>query len=99
MIKNTFESVNALYEGRELTLSAFRSRIFPIKATKCDGLKIITPKQMLQRLAIALEKVMAGSTSENLLNEICQIFVKMKFFVFSNVKNMYKYFLKKYIAI
>ena len=29
--RNTFDSVNALDEGRELTLNAFRSRIFPIK--------------------------------------------------------------------
>ena len=31
--RNTFDSINALYEGRELTLNAFRSGIFPIKAT------------------------------------------------------------------
>ena len=32
--QNTFDSVNALYEGRELTLNTFRSRIFPIKKHK-----------------------------------------------------------------
>ena len=32
--KNTFDSVSALYEGRELTLKAFRSGIFPIKEKK-----------------------------------------------------------------
>ena len=32
-----------------------------------------TPKQMLQRLPTALAQVKAGSTSENLLNEIRQI--------------------------
>ena len=32
-----------------------------------------TPKQMLQRLPIALAKVKAGNNSENLLNEIWQI--------------------------
>ena len=37
------------------------------------GLKILTPKQMLQRLPIALAQVKAGNTSENLLNEIRQI--------------------------
>ena len=31
--QNTFDSVNAPYEGRELTLNHFRSRILPIKAT------------------------------------------------------------------
>ena len=52
--RNTFESAIALYEGRELILNAFRSGIFPIKATKGEELKILTPKQMLQRLQIAL---------------------------------------------
>ena len=32
-------------------------------------LKILTPKQMLQRLSIALAQVKASNTSENLLNE------------------------------
>ena len=36
-------------------------------------LKRLTPKQMLQRLPIALAQVNAGNTSENLLNEIRQI--------------------------
>ena len=38
-----------------------------------DGLKILTPKQMLQRLPIALVQVKAGNNSEKLLNEIRQI--------------------------
>ena len=36
-------------------------------------LKILSPKQMLQRLPIALVQVKAGNNSENLLNEIRQI--------------------------
>ena len=36
-------------------------------------LKILSPKDMLQRLPIALAQVRAGDTSENLLNEIVQI--------------------------
>ena len=43
------------------------------KATKGTGLKILTPKQMLQRLPIALAQVKAGNNSENVLNEIRQI--------------------------
>ena len=31
------------------------------------------PKQMLQKLPIALAQIQAGNTSENLLNEIIQI--------------------------
>ena len=34
------------------------------KATKATGLKILTPKQMLQRLPIALAQVKAGNNSE-----------------------------------
>ena len=41
-----------------------------VKATKATGLKILTPKQMLQRLPIALAQVKAGNNSENLLNKI-----------------------------
>ena len=37
------------------------------------GIKILTPKQMLQRLPIVFAQVKAGNASENLLNEICQI--------------------------
>ena len=37
------------------------------------GLKILTPRQMLQRLPIALAQVKAGNTSENVLNEVRQI--------------------------
>ena len=41
--------------------------------TKGRGLKMLTPKQMLQRLPIALAQVKAGNNSESLLNEIRQI--------------------------
>ena len=40
---------------------------------KGKGLKILSPKLMLQRLPIALTQVKAGNTSENLLNKIRQI--------------------------
>ena len=43
------------------------------RATKGTGLKILTPRQMLQRLPIALAQVKAGNNSESLLNEIRQI--------------------------
>ena len=36
-------------------------------------IKILTPKQVLQRLPIALAQVKAGNISENLLNKIRQI--------------------------
>ena len=65
--------MNALYEGQELILNTFRSGIFPMKEKQGNGLTILTSKQMLQRLALALTHVKAGNTSENLLNEIRQI--------------------------
>ena len=40
------------------------------KEHKGRGFKILTPKQMLQRLPIALANLKAGNTSENLPNEI-----------------------------
>ena len=41
-----------------------------LKATKGTGLKILTPKQILQRLPIALAQVKAGNNSQSLLNKI-----------------------------
>ena len=41
--------------------------------TKGKRRKILTPKQMLQRLPIVLAQVKAGNNSENLLSEIRQI--------------------------
>ena len=67
-------------EAREILLDGFESRIFSIKSKGADflnsnhsKLKILTPKQMLQRLAIALTQIKAGNNSESLLNEIRQI--------------------------
>ena len=37
------------------------------------GLKILTPKQILQRLPMALAQIKAGNNSKSLLNEIRQI--------------------------
>ena len=41
--------------------------------TEGKGLKILTPKQMIQRLPVALAQVKAGNNSQNFLNEIRQI--------------------------
>ena len=38
------------------------------KTKQGTGLKILTPKQMLQRLPIALAQIKAGHNSESLLN-------------------------------
>ena len=70
-----------LYESREAVIKSFNdyySMIIIVSEAKYKsihgkGLKILSPKQMLQRLPIALAQVKAGNTSENLLNEIRQI--------------------------
>ena len=51
------------------------------------GLKILTPKQMLQRLRIALGQVKACNNPENLLNEIRQIV----YFLYQSKKSLKKY--------
>ena len=43
------------------------------KAKQGTGLEILTPKQMLQRLPVALAQVKASNNSDNLLNEIRQM--------------------------
>ena len=37
------------------------------------GIEILNPKQMLQRLSIALAQIKSGNNSQSLLNEIRQI--------------------------
>ena len=68
--------------GREKVLDAFESKIF-FKKSEGSGflnfdrskLKILTPKQRLQRLPIALAQVKSGINSESLLNEIRKMFI------------------------
>ena len=43
------------------------------KAKYGKELKILSPKQMHQRLSISLAQIKASNTSENILNEIRQI--------------------------
>ena len=78
----TIKNVKHLYDSRQKIIDLF-SDYSKIKSesiyrskhdeTKGRGLKILTPKQMLQRLPIALAQVKAGNNSESLLNEIRQI--------------------------
>ena len=76
--KKCNKKIKTLYESREKVLKLFNhySKILSEAKykTKCgEGLQILTPKQMLQRLLIALAQVKGGNTSENLLNGIIQI--------------------------
>ena len=79
--EDIFKNLYGLSDGMEMALDAFKSKIFPMNKIKDIGfsnfdhsnLIILTPKQMRQRLPIALAEVNAGNTSENLLNKIRQI--------------------------
>ena len=57
--KDTFETVNAPYQGRELVLNAFESRIFWLKPTQEQEIEIQTPKEIFKRLAIVFVQVKA----------------------------------------
>ena len=63
-----------------MVLNAFKSKVFLIKYhgsgllnINFSKLKVLTSKQMLQRVPIALAQVKAGNNSEILFNEIRQI--------------------------
>ena len=70
---DVFDSVRDLYKGRELVINTFKIGLFPLKSTTGTELKILTPKQLLQRLPIALAQVKAGNNPESLLNKTKQI--------------------------
>ena len=66
----TLDNLNNFYEAREMVLNGFKSKIFLTESietglfnTDNSKLKILTPKQMLQRLPIALAQVKAGNNS------------------------------------
>ena len=59
------------------------------KATKETGLKLLTPKHMLQRLPIALAQVKAGNNSESLLNEIRQKKYTITYLIYSIINGHY----------
>ena len=80
--KEVINNLEKFYNSREEFIKFFRDYIEMLSdanyvaknnETKGKGLKILTPKQMLQRLPIALAQVKAGNNSEKLLNEIKQI--------------------------
>ena len=88
MVKKTTEQkeknnkLEKFYNSTEEVTNFFKDYIEMLSDAKYDTkqdetrgkeLKILTPKQMLQRLPIALAQVKAGNNSESLLNEIKQI--------------------------
>ena len=81
---HTIKNVRTLYDSRQKITDLLNDNakirseaIYKSKQNKTEGtgLKILTPKQMLQKLPIALAQVKAGNNSEGLLNETRQIFI------------------------
>ena len=62
--KSSEEVINFFREYRKIVLDAYNKS--KENENKGKGLKILTPKQMLQRLTIALAQVKAGNNSESL---------------------------------
>ena len=77
--QNTINNIKNLYNSREEVVKMFNdyarnmSRNIYHSKQERTGLKILTPKQMLQRLPIVLAQIKAGNNSQSLLNEIRQI--------------------------
>ena len=80
--KDVINNLEKYYNSREEVVRFFRGYVEMLSdgnhnanqnETKGKGLKILTPKQMIQRLPITLAQVKADNNSENFLNEIRQI--------------------------
>ena len=76
--KGALKNIKLLYESRQAVIELFNdyssiASEAKYKIKNGEGLKMLTPKEMLQRLPIALAQIKAGSTSEYLLNKITQI--------------------------
>ena len=80
--EEVISNLDKFYNSREEVINFFRDYAkmildagFKAKQNKTTrtGIKILTPKQMLQRLPIALAQVKSGNNSQSLLNEIKQI--------------------------
>ena len=77
--QNTIDNIENIYNSREEVIKMFNDyarnmsrNIYDSKQER-TGLKILTPKQMLQRLPIALAQIKAGNNSQSSLNEVRQI--------------------------
>ena len=85
MVKKTIEqqevinNIKKFYNSKEQVINFLKDYVKMLSDanytarkynTSGKGLKMLTPKQMLQRLPIALAQVQAGNNSQSLLNEI-----------------------------
>ena len=101
--KRTLEKKNVLFNARDNVIKYvedYSSMILEARKSareqQGEGLKILTPNQMLKRLPIALAQIKAGNNSESLLNEIRQIVYylyqskKITKMLYNNIINLIK---------
>ena len=73
-LKNSINSKNVLGNENPKKRVRIVEKILDFnKQQKIKGIKMLTPKQMLQRLPMSLAQLKAGNTSKNILIEIRQI--------------------------
>ena len=92
--KSSVKNVKTFYESREKVIKMFDDYSKIVSEAKYktiygEGLKILTPKQMLQRFPIALAQVKVGDTSENLLNEIRQMIYSLCIMKFNRMDTIH----------
>ena len=80
--KRTLANINILFDARDNAIKFYEYyNLMILEAKKLareqegEGLKILTPNQMLKRLPIALAQIKAGNNSERLLNESDKLFI------------------------
>ena len=76
--EKTINNIKNLYKSREKVIQMFNSYAKNMskiidESKQGTGIKILTPKQMLQRLPIALAQISTEINSKDLLNEMRQI--------------------------
>ena len=88
--KSTLKNIETLYKSRGKVIELFNYYSGIVseskhKAKYGERLEILSPKQMPQRLPIALAHIKADNTSKNLLNKIRQKTITKK--VYNNIMN------------
>ena len=97
--KKAIDNIKSLYNSRQEVVKMFNdyarnmSRNIYDSKQEGTGIKILTPKQMLQRLPISLAQMKAGNNSQSLINEIRQIVYSL----YQLKKNYQKKYIIKYL--
>ena len=76
-LENFYKSTEEIFNFFKDHITMISDASYEVKQNETEqggtGIKMLTPKQLFQRLLISLAQEKAGNNSENLLNEIKQI--------------------------